>query len=161
MVKQLIMLKSYLFLIAFVSLNVLSAQNKQERLKHYNLEKGLAISGYDPVAYFKNGEAKKGKAACSVSHVGVVYYFASEEHKEFFIKSPANYEPQYGGWCAYAMGDNGKKVAVDPNTFKIINGKLYLFYNAYFNNTLKTWNKDEDALKTKADQNWKRIINTK
>lgn len=161
MVKRLVMLKYYLFLMAFVALNTLAAQNKQERLKHYNLEKGLAISGYDPVAYFKNGEAKKGKAAFSVSHLGVVYYFVSEEHKELFIKSPASYEPQYGGWCAFAMGDNGKKVEVDPNTFKIINGKLYLFYNAYFNNTLKTWNKDEDALKTKADQNWKRIINTK
>ena len=161
MVKQLIMLKSYLFLIAFVAFNVLSAQNKQERLKHYNLEKGIAISGYDPVAYFKNAEAKKGNPEYSVSHLGVIYHFVSKENKELFLKSPSAYEPQYGGWCAYAMGDNGKKIDIDPHTFKIIDGKLYLFYNAYFNNTLKTWNKDEDALKTKADQNWKRIINTK
>ena len=61
------------------------------------------------------------------------------------------------GWCAYAMGAKGEKVSIDPETFKIINGKLYLFYNSYFNNTLKSWNKNEPTLKAKADVNWKRI----
>lgn len=52
------------------------------------------------------------------------------------------------------MGDYGEKVEIDPKTFKILDGKLYLFYNAYFNNTLKSWNKNEKNLKSKADLNW-------
>ena len=56
------------------------------------------------------------------------------------------------------MGDYGKKVEIDPETFKIVDGKLYLFYNAYFNNTLKSWNKDEKNLKAKADKNWSTLI---
>lgn len=52
-----------------------------------------------------------------------------------------------------------EKVEIDPETFKLIDGKLYLFYNAYFNNTLKSWNKDEVNLKKKADANWKKFIN--
>ena len=64
----------------------------------------------------------------------------------------------FGGWCAYAMGDNGEKVDIDPETFKIIDGKLYLFYNAYFNNTLNSWNKDEKNLKNKANNNWSKLL---
>ena len=80
------------------------------------------------------------------------------KNKEEFKKNPAAYEPQYGGWCAYAMGKDGDKVSIDPETFKIVNGKLYLFYNRAFNNTLKSWNKDEPTLKTKADANWQKIF---
>jgi hypothetical protein len=68
------------------------------------------------------------------------------------------YEPQYGGWCAFAMGDSGDKVSISPSTFKIIDGKLYLFYNSFFNNTLKTWNKNQKDLNKKATINWKEII---
>ena len=55
------------------------------------------------------------------------------------------------------MGDNGEKVEIDPTTFKIINGKTYLFYNKLFTNTLNSWNKNEEKLKKQADQNWKKI----
>jgi len=82
------------------------------------------------------------------------YRFASAANRDLFKASPARYQPQYGGWCAYAMGAKGEKVEVDPETFKIVDGKLYLFYNKFFNNTLKSWNKDEAGLKTKADVNW-------
>lgn len=132
-------------------------QSATARTKHFNLENGVAIQGYDPVAYFSN-KAAKGDKKFSLSHLGVVYYFSSESNKNIFLKNPSKYEPQYGGWCAFAMGDYGKKVEIDPETFKIVDGKLYLFYNAYFNNTLKSWNKDEKNLKTKADKNWTNII---
>jgi YHS domain-containing protein len=122
--------------------------------KHYNLSDGLAIKGYDPVAYFTKGEAVKGKKELAVYVQGVTYYFSSAENKEAFKKNPAAYEPQFGGWCAYAMGNDGTKVSVDPETFKVLNGKLYLFYNKYFTNTLKSWNKDETNLKRNADANW-------
>ena len=126
--------------------------------KHFNLSKsGLAIDGYDPVSYFKANKAIKGKREFAVDHQGVIYYFSSAENKEAFIKNPSAYEPQYGGWCAYAMGKEGDKVNIDPETFKIINGKLFLFYNRFFNNTLNSWNKDETNLKTKADVNWQKI----
>jgi YHS domain-containing protein len=127
------------------------------RKSQFNLDNGVAISGYDPVAYFKLSKAIKGKKELTVFDQGITYYFSSNENKEEFIKDPYKYEPQYGGWCAYAMGKDGSKVEIDPGTFKIIDGKLYLYYNKFFNNTLKSWNKDESDLKAKADINWKKI----
>lgn len=148
-------------ILAFILLlsSFVFAQNTEaDRTKHFNLEKGIAIQGYDPVAYFSN-KALKGDKKYTTNYLGVVYYFSSEDNKNNFLKNPSKYEPQYGGWCAFAMGDYGKKVEIDPETFKIVDDKLYLFYNAYFNNTLKSWNKDEKNLKAKADKNWSILIN--
>ena len=133
------------------------AQNEAKRLSLYNLENKIAIQGFDPVAYFKQSKAIKGKKEISTTYQGVIYYFSSQSNKDAFTKNPASFEPQFGGWCAYAMGSSGDKVEINPETFKILDGKLYLFYNAYFNNTLKSWNKDEVNLKKKADTNWKKI----
>ncbi|AWI25552.1 YHS domain protein [Flavobacterium pallidum] len=138
---------------------VVSAQSESKRTALFNLENKLAIQGFDPVSYFKQNKAVKGKKDMAVSHQGVTYYFSSAANKEAFLKTPAAYEPQYGGWCAYAMGYSGEKVEINPETFKIVEGKLYLFYNAFFNNTLKSWNKEEAGLKKKADANWKKILN--
>jgi YHS domain-containing protein len=134
------------------------AQSSAKKLSEYNLEKRVAIQGYDPVSYFKQNKAIKGKKEIFTTYDGVIYQFSSAANKETFLKSPASFEPQYGGWCAYAMGSAGDKVEVNPETFKIIDGKLYLFYNAFFNNTLKSWNKEELSLKAKADGNWRKII---
>ena len=135
------------------------AQNEAKRLPLYNLENKIAIQGYDPVAYFKQSKAIKGKKEIATTYQGVIYYFSSQSNKDAFTKNPASYEPQFGGWCAYALGSSGDKVEINPETYKIIEGKLYLFYNAYFNNTLKSWNKDEVNLRKKADSNWKKFIN--
>lgn len=135
-----------------------SAQDANLRKAQFNLEKGIAIQGYDPVAYFTQNKAVEGDKANAVYYAGATYYFSSATNKELFKKNPAQYEPQYGGWCAYAMGKTGEKVEVDPETFKIIGGKLYLFYNKAFNNTLKTWNKDETNLKASADKNWAKFF---
>jgi YHS domain-containing protein len=124
------------------------------RKQHFNLQKGLAIEGYDPVAYFAEKKAIKGSKGFAHTYRNATYYFSSKANLDVFKKSPTTYEPQYGGWCAYAMGNTGEKVEVDPETFKIINDKLYLFYNKYFTNTLKVWNKNETMLKTKAEANW-------
>jgi YHS domain-containing protein len=147
---------SFLFLIS----TFLLAQTNNDPLiaKHYNLKNNLAIEGYDPVAYFTSQKAIKGSVTLAASYKGVLYNFSSKLNKELFLKNAENYLPQYGGWCAYAMGSSGEKVEVDPETFKIVNGKLYLFYNAFFNNTLKNWNKDEKNLNAKADKNWKQIF---
>ncbi|SHF62306.1 YHS domain-containing protein [Flavobacterium fontis] len=150
-----------LFVLLFLAASLVSgAQTSAKRVKEFNLENKLALQGYDPVAYFVQKKALKGKKEITATHEGVVYYFASQGNKDLFVKNPSAYEPQYGGWCAYAMGANGEKVEVDPQTFKIVNGKLFLFYNAYFNNTLKSWNKDEANLNKKADASWKKFINS-
>jgi len=150
------MKKLALFVLLFVSV-VSFAQNDSKRIAQYNLENKVAIQGFDPVAYFNQGKAVKGKKEILASYQGVIYKFSSNENKDAFLKNPSKYEPQYGGWCAYAMGSSGGKVEINPETFKIIDGKLYLFYNEYFNNTLKSWNKDEDTLKSKAGINWKKF----
>lgn len=129
----------------------------QEKKQNLNLEDGIAIAGYDPVAYLVSGKALEGKKNITAEVNGVSYRFASAANRELFQKDPQKYQPQYGGWCAYAMGATGEKVEIDPETFKVIDGKLYLFYNAYFNNTLKKWNGDEANLKKKADDNWKKL----
>lgn len=141
-------------LISFMLLGIASFGQTALRTKTFNLEKGLAIQGYDPVAYFTQQKAVKGKKEFAALADGVTYYFANQENKTLFLKDYKKYEPQYGGWCAYAMGASGEKVEVDPETFKILNGKLYLFYHSWINNTLTKWNRDETNLKTKADTNW-------
>lgn len=153
------MKKQILILFVVLSATISFAQTAAKRTSEFNLEKKVAIQGYDPVAYFTQKKAVKGKAALASNYEGVTYYFSSQANAAAFVKSPANYEPQYGGWCAYAMGSNAEKVEINPEAFKIMDGKLYLFYNAYFNNTLKSWNKDEVNLKKKSDANWKKIIN--
>jgi len=145
-------------LLMFVFL-LLFWQGDQTRIKEFNLnDDGVAIQGYDPVSYFNASGPLEGKKSINSSYKGVKYYFYSEENKKKFLEDPQKFEPAYGGWCAYAMGDSGEKVKIDPETYKIIEGKLYLFYNFFFNNTLKTWNEAEPDLKKKADSNWKKII---
>ena len=148
---------SLVFLLMLISAAT-NSQNASLRQKHFNLSDGVAIQGYDPVAYFLQNKAIKGRKEIAFAFNGVNYYFANEADLAEFRKNPGNFEPQYGGWCAYAMGKDGTKVEVDPETFKIVNGKLFLFYNRLFTNTLKSWNKDETELHNHAEQNWSKIF---
>ena len=152
-------MKSILFLVTIFTLGISAyAQDATAlRKKHFNLDGDIGIKGYDPVAYFTEHKAIKGNKGLSVFYKGVIYNFSSVANKELFKAGPSKYEPEYGGWCAYAMGKNGEKVSVDPETFKITDGKLYLFYNKYFTNTLKDWNKNEAKLKKNADANWPKL----
>lgn len=124
--------------------------------KNYNTEDGYVAEGYDVVEYFNN-QAIEGDEKYTASHDGVKYKFSKKENLTKFEKNPTMYVPQYGGWCAYAIGDSGEKVSIDPETFQILDGKLYLFYNQFFTNTLDSWNKKGPRkLRKKADENWKR-----
>ena len=143
-------------LISCITLQIHAQDVTASRNKDFNLENSLAIKGYDPIAYIKENKAVKGKKDHEWNYQGITYYFSNSENATAFKKNPAAYEPQYGGWCAYVMA-KGEKVTIDPETFKILNNKLYLFYNRFFNNTLKLWNKDENNLKEKADKNWNQI----
>ncbi|MDW3197317.1 MAG: YHS domain-containing (seleno)protein [Cytophagales bacterium] len=138
---------------------VLAIVLQQPETEHTNTKDGLAVGGYDVVAYF-SGEAEKGSKSIRASHQGITYRFSSESNKQKFLDSPKKYVPAYGGWCAYAMGVSGDKVKIDPETFKVIDDKLYLFYNFWGNNTLKSWNEDESGLKTKADKYWSETLSS-
>jgi len=146
-----------LFFSTMLLSGILNGQNSVLRSKHYNLQKGIAISGFDPVSYFTQNKAIKGAPQFSVTSESVIYHFSSASNKDLFLKDTKKYEPQYGGWCAYAMGATGEKVEVDPETFKVVNGKLYLFYHSWLNNTLSKWNQDEMNLQKNADKNWLNI----
>lgn len=128
-------------------------QSEQVRKNHFNLKKTVALEGYDPVSYF-DGRPEEGEEKISYTYKGVIYYFRTNASLARFKASPEKFEPAYGGWCAYAMGDTGEKVKIDPETFKIVDGRLYLFYNFWGNNTLEDWNQDERKLKENADRNW-------
>ncbi|WP_269542021.1 YHS domain-containing (seleno)protein [Cerasicoccus fimbriatus] len=133
-----------------------SSWSAQKRQAEFNLESGqLGIEGYDPVAYF-SGEPKEGKKQLSSDYRGVTYRFANTANKAAFDADPAKYEPAFGGWCAWAMADDGSKVKINPKTYKIVDGRLFLYYNGFWGNTLKDWNQgDEDALVETADDNWR------
>ena len=133
------------------------SQNDASRIKNFNVKNSLALEGYDPVSYFNN-KPIEGKSQFKFVSKGITYLFSSQVNLDKFKSDPEKYEPAYGGWCAYAMGETGEKVKVDPETFKIVDGKLYLFYNFWGNNTLTDWNKNEKNLKSKADQNWRKFV---
>lgn len=117
----------------------------------------VALQGYDPVSYFSD-KPSEGSEKFTATWKGVNYWFKNEANKDQFLKNPSKYEPKYGGWCAYAMSIDGSKVKVDPETYKILDGGLYLFYNFRSTNTLPKWNDDEANLKSKADGFWDEVL---
>ena len=146
------------FILLSIGIHYVSdAQEDALRLKQFNIENGIALKGYDPVSYY-SGKPLKGNRAYMFTYKSITYLFSSQQNLEKFKSNPAGYEPMYGGWCAYAMGKSGEKVEVDPETFKIVQGKVYLFYNFYFNNTLTDWNKNEAELNKKAMLNWNQYL---
>lgn len=128
---------------------------------HQNLGKDkLVLYGYDVVEYF-NDTAVKGKPKFQVIFQESKYRFSSLKNKILFKENPEKYLAQYGGWCAYAMGNNGEKVPVDPESFIVENGKLYLFYKSFFNDTKSKWTENSLALKEKANYNWNKLLKSK
>lgn len=126
--------------------------------KHFNLDKqGLALNGYDPVSYHK-GEPQAGDPRFQVDYQSVKFWFSSEKNQKEFLKRPDRYLPAFGGWCAYAFGLGTDKVEVDPKSYLIVNGKLYLFYKDFFTDTKKLWLENESELKPKAAENWQKLI---
>lgn len=118
--------------------------------------RGVAIAGYDPVSYFQ-GAPQEGSSEFIFTYEGAQFYFTSKDNMSHFKAKPQHYVPQFGGWCAFAMGDSGEKVSVDPKTYKITEGKLYLFFNSRGNNTLNSWNADEPELRQRARRNWDKL----
>ena len=133
---------------------------RDRRANESSLDGGLALGGYDPVAYLDEQKAAEGSARIQSAYCGVTYRFTNLEHREKFNADPEHYLPAYGGWCATAMA-YGRKVEVDPKNFKVTQGRLFLFYKGLRGNALNDWNKDEAGQTRKADEHWQQTVEAK
>lgn len=115
---------------------------------------GLAIRGYDPVAYFTEGKPVKGNPAFRTRHHGAWYQFASPEHKAMFDADPARYEPAFGGYCGYAASIN-RLSPISPEYWQVLNGRLVLQHNQ---KAWDLWNQDVPGNLQKADSNWPVLV---
>lgn len=116
--------------------------------------KGVAIGGYDAVAYFTDGRAVPGQPGISLEHEGAVWRFASEANRDAFKADPQRYAPQYGGYCAWAVA-SGYTAKGDPDAWTIADGRLYLNYNK---SVQANWAKDIPGNVRKGDANWPGVL---
>ena len=131
----------------------LSAARAETGQTWYPYASGLGADGYDVVAYFVAGDAQKGSGKFSVEHQGVKWHFASEENREAFNADPDRYLPEYGGYCAYAMG-KGYNAFGDPKVWAIHEGRLFFNYNQP---TQEVWKVEREQLIPSADENWAQL----
>lgn len=119
-----------------------------------NLKDGIAVQGYDAVAFF-DGKATKGTETYRTNYNNATYYFISEVNKIKFIAEPEKYAPQYGGFCSIAMSE-GAQVNPNPKSFLIQDGKLYLFTRMLFGiiDAKRQWIKDPMGKQVLADNEW-------
>ena len=123
-----------------------------------NVDKqGLALQGYDPVAFFTEGKPVRGDQAISTSYQGAAYRFASEEHRTAFQKEPGRYTPAFGGFCAYAVS-RGYTASVEIETWQLIDGRLVLNYDQKIKGLFDA---DREGNMKKADSNWPGLLEKK
>ncbi len=115
---------------------------------------GVAIKGYDPVAYFTEAKPVKGESEFAFEWLGATWRFASAAHRDSFKAAPEKYAPQYGGFCAWAVSQ-GYTAGIDPAAWKILHGKLYLNYSLEIQ---KKWEGDVPGNVAKADVNWPKLL---
>jgi YHS domain-containing protein len=120
-------------------------------------ESGLAIGGYDVVAYFSN-TAEIGSARYTAKYKGATYQFINAQNRDAFKKEPTRYLPQFDGYCAWGVAAKDSKFPINPETFDVIDGKLYLLFNGDFGgeqfNTAPLWNAETSKLKAAAHKKW-------
>jgi len=143
-----ILLRSFLILLALATLSARAEKPVNTTLF------GVAIKGYDPVAYFTEAKPVQGDSDFTVEWNGAKWHFASAAHRDAFKAAPEKYAPQYGGYCAWAVSQ-GHTASIDPTAWKIVNGKLYLNYNS---DVQKKWVGDISTNIAKADENWPKLI---
>ncbi len=119
-----------------------------------NVKDGLAMEGYDPVSYFTDPAPAKGTEAFTARYTGATYRFVSAAHRDLFVKEPAKYAPQFGGYCGYGASA-GHLAPVDPLAFTIMSGRLILQNSK---SVLKMWQKEPDARLKLADTNWPTLV---
>ena len=111
---------------------------------------GIAIRGYDPVAYFTEGRPLRGSSLWEVTWRGVIWRFSSEENKDLFEENPEMYSPQYGGYCAYAVSRD-YTATTDPDAWSIVEGRLFLNYSPHVR---RIWNRATEDNIERGDRNW-------
>lgn len=120
-----------------------------------NVDKsGVALKGYDPVAYFTDNAPVKGDSRFSSTYRGATYYFANDEHKKLFESDPTKYEPQFGGFCAYGVS-KGYTVKIEPDAFQVVDGRLLLQYDK---SVREKFQQDTTGNLKRADSNWPGIL---
>lgn len=129
----------------------LSAADKVAPINADN--RGVALGGYDAVAYFLNKQPMKGTETFTHSWMGATWRFASAEHRDRFAAEPLSYAPQFGGYCAWAVSNN-YTAPVDPLAWKIVDGKLYLNYNR---DVQTKWQQDLAERIRAGERNWPRL----
>ncbi len=122
----------------------------------YNTDEStIVLDGYSPVSYIEYGKARIGNRAFKANYDGVTYFFVNSEEKKLFQSKPQKYIPQYGGWCAYAVS-LGYKYRPNPDSFRVVDGKLYLFTINVEANFVNAWEKEgKEKHIARADRNWK------
>ena len=113
-----------------------------------------AIRGYDPVAYFTEGKPVKGDKQFLFEYKGAKWLFSSAENLALFEANPEKYEPQFGGYCAYAVAKD-TTASIKPQYFSIVDNKLYLNYSK---SVYKRWLADQDQLIKSAEKNWPKLL---
>jgi len=126
------------------------ARTSVEPVPPVNAENGLAIRGYDPVAYFTTGMPQPGQPEFSLSWRGATWRFASAENLQTFRGDPEHYAPRYGGYCAWAVSQ-GYTAPIDPTVWNVVDGRLYLNFDA---DVQARWQKDIPGNIASADRNW-------
>lgn len=116
-------------------------------------EEGIAIRGYDPVAYFRDGGPRPGKPEFAFRYAGAVWRFANAEHKALFEADPERYVPAYGGYCAYGTS-RGYLVKIEPEAWSIVDGRLYLNYDL---GVRETWLGRTKTYIARANAGWPRL----
>ncbi len=111
---------------------------------------GVAIDGFDPVAYFTENKAIKGDAQWETAYKDSVFHFSSAKNRDLFAASPQSYAPQFDGFCAYGVAQ-GAKVKIEGDLFAIVDNKLYLNYDE---SVQASWNKDRAGFIEQANENW-------
>ena len=119
------------------------------------LVNGVAVGGYDAVAYFTEKKPVRGSKEFTAEHTGVTWRFASKANRDAFIANPGRYAPQYGGYCAWAVA-NGYTAKGDPNAWSVVDGKLYLNYSK---GVRRQWSKDIPGNIAKGNANWPGVLN--
>ena len=115
---------------------------------------GLAAGGYDVTAYFLQGKPVPGIAKYQISYKGAKWRFASAQSQASFTANPAAFAPQYGGYCSWAVSQ-GYLAPGDPKQWKIVDGKLYLNFNA---RAKELWEADQPAAIERGYANWPRVL---
>jgi len=114
----------------------------------------LAVSGYDPVAYFTQGKPVQGSGDHEYEWNGATWRFSSAENLNSFKSDPLAYAPQYGGYCAWAVSQ-GYTASSDPEVWRIVEGRLFLNYSK---DVQQKWEKDVPGFIAKADANWPKVL---